>query len=175
MSYLDIFRLSFAAAREGHLPQVLSYLHIRKKTPVISLIFLATMALIMIIPGEISSLIDFFSFTAWLFYGLAFLSLIVMRFTKKNEPRPFKVFILVPIVMLIISIYLVVAPIVQNPDVRFLYAFLLIAGGTIFYFIFVHFKFQLPCMKPFTEFIQKSLCVAPSKHVAPEQPKSNKS
>uniref|UniRef100_A0A0L8GXF7 Cationic amino acid transporter C-terminal domain-containing protein n=1 Tax=Octopus bimaculoides TaxID=37653 RepID=A0A0L8GXF7_OCTBM len=175
MSHLVIFRLTFAAAREGHLPQVLSYLHIRKKTPVISLIFSAIIALIMIIPGEISSLIDFFSFTAWLFYGLAFLSLIVMRFTKKNEPRPFKVFILVPIVMLIISVYLVVAPIVQNPDLGFLYAFLLIIGGLIFYFIFVHFKVELPCMKAFTRFIQKFVGVAPSKYVALEKPESNKS
>ncbi|XP_036366097.1 b(0,+)-type amino acid transporter 1-like [Octopus sinensis] len=167
-------RLTYAAAREGHLPQVLSYLHIRKKTPVISLIFLAIIALIMIIPGEISSLIDFFSFTAWLFYGLAFLSLIVMRFTKKDEPRPFKVFILVPVVMLIISVYLVVAPIVQNPDLGFLYAFLLIIGGLIFYFIFLHFKVQLPCMEAFTEFIQKFACVAPSKYKPPDHSKDNK-
>ncbi|XP_029646765.1 b(0,+)-type amino acid transporter 1-like isoform X1 [Octopus sinensis] len=167
-------RLTYAAAREGHLPQVLSYLHIRKKTPVISLIFSAIIALIMIIPGEISSLIDFFSFTAWLFYGLAFLSLIVMRFTKKDEPRPFKVFILVPVVMLIISVYLVVAPIVQNPDLGFLYAFLLIIGGLIFYFIFLHFKVQLPCMEAFTEFIQKFACVAPSKYKPPDHSKDNK-
>ncbi|CAI9735029.1 (0,+)-type amino acid transporter 1-like isoform X1 [Octopus vulgaris] len=153
-------RLTYAAAREGHLPQVLSYLHIRTKTPVISLIFSAIIALIMIIPGEISSLIDFFSFTAWLFYGLAFLSLIV--------------FILVPIVMLIISVYLVVAPIVQNPDLGFLYAFLLIIGGLIFYFIFVHFKVQLPCMEAFTEFIQKFACVAPSKYKPPDHSKDNK-
>ncbi|CAI9735030.1 (0,+)-type amino acid transporter 1-like isoform X1 [Octopus vulgaris] len=168
------YRLTYAAAREGHLPQVLSYLHIRTKTPVISLIFSAIIALIMIIPGEISSLIDFFSFTAWLFYGLAFLSLIVMRFTKKDEPRPFKVFILVPIVMLIISVYLVVAPIVQNPDLGFLYAFLLIIGGLIFYFIFVHFKVQLPCMEAFTEFIQKFACVAPSKYKPPDHSENNK-
>ncbi|XP_036366099.1 b(0,+)-type amino acid transporter 1-like [Octopus sinensis] len=37
-------RLTYAAAREGHLPQVLSYLHIRKKTPVISLIFSVSQA-----------------------------------------------------------------------------------------------------------------------------------
>jgi L-type amino acid transporter 9 len=45
----------------------------------------------MIIPGDIASLIDFFSFTAWIFYGAAMLALIVMRFTKKDAPRPYKV------------------------------------------------------------------------------------
>jgi L-type amino acid transporter 9 len=47
----------------------------------------------MIIPGDIGSLIDFFSFTAWLFYLLTFTSLIYFRFrTKyKDAPRPYKV------------------------------------------------------------------------------------
>lgn len=45
----------------------------------------------MIIPGDIEGLIDFFSFTAWIFYGAAMLALIVMRFTKKDAPRPYKV------------------------------------------------------------------------------------
>jgi hypothetical protein len=34
--------------------------------------------------------LDFFSFTAWIFYGLAMLSLLVMRKTRAKEPRPFK-------------------------------------------------------------------------------------
>lgn len=53
--------------------------------------FQAMIALIMIIPGNIGSLIDFFSFTAWIFYGGAMLALIVMRWTQKDTPRPYKV------------------------------------------------------------------------------------
>lgn len=51
----------------------------------------AVLAICMIIPGNIGSLIDFFSFTAWLFYGATFLALIVMRHTKKDLRRPYKV------------------------------------------------------------------------------------
>lgn len=43
--------------------------------------------------GTIDSLIDFFSFTAWIFYGGAMLALIVMRYTKPNYPRPYKVIV----------------------------------------------------------------------------------
>ena len=50
-------------------------------------------ALLMIIPSNIGQLIDFFSFAAWLFYGLTFLSLIVMRKTKSSEPRAYKVLV----------------------------------------------------------------------------------
>jgi solute carrier family 7 (L-type amino acid transporter), member 9/15 len=45
----------------------------------------------MIIPGDIGTLIDFFGFTASIFYCAAMVALIVMRFTKKNEHRPIKV------------------------------------------------------------------------------------
>ena len=45
----------------------------------------------MVLYGTIDSLIDFFSFTAWIFYGGAMVALIVMRYTKPNYPRPYKV------------------------------------------------------------------------------------
>nr|CAD7269745.1 unnamed protein product [Timema shepardi] len=48
-------------------------------------------AVAMVLSGSIDSLIDFFSFTAWIFYGGAMLALIVMRYTKPNAPRPYKV------------------------------------------------------------------------------------
>ena len=45
----------------------------------------------MIIPGDISSLIDFFSFAVWMFYAATMAALITMRFTRKDEVRPYKV------------------------------------------------------------------------------------
>lgn len=48
-------------------------------------------AVAMVLYGTIDSLIDFFSFTAWIFYGGAMLALIVMRYTKPHAPRPYKV------------------------------------------------------------------------------------
>ena len=103
------------ASREGHLVDVLSYVHVRRLTPSPALLFNVTIgspsissrsvddllmiiyllqsvvALAMIIPGDIEGLIDFFSFTAWIFYGAAMLALIVMRYTKKDALRPYKV------------------------------------------------------------------------------------
>lgn len=87
--------------------------------------------------GTIDSLIDFFSFTAWIFYGGAMLALIVMRYTKPNYPRPYKVPIIIPYVVLIISIYLVVGPIIDKPQIEYLYAVLFILAGLVFYVPFV--------------------------------------
>ena len=57
------------------------------------LIFQSIIALIMIIPdaSSFSTLIDYFTFASWIFYGLTFLSVIVLRFRRPDWERPFKV------------------------------------------------------------------------------------
>lgn len=45
----------------------------------------------MVLSGSIYSLIDFFSFTAWIFYGGSMIALLVMRYTKPDVRRPYKV------------------------------------------------------------------------------------
>ena len=45
----------------------------------------------MIVQGNIESLIDFFSFTVWIFYGMAMAALIMLRVKKPEIARPYKV------------------------------------------------------------------------------------
>ncbi|KAK6620672.1 hypothetical protein RUM43_010967 [Polyplax serrata] len=155
-------RLCFAASREGHLMNILSYVHIRRFTPAPGLIFHSLIAVAMVLSGTIDSLIDFFSFTAWIFYGGAMLALIVMRFTKPDHPRPYKVPIIIPIVVLIISLYLIVAPIIDVPQIEYLYAALFIVGGLVFYIPFVYYGIHCKAMDRFTVFCQLLLEVAPT-------------
>lgn len=49
------------------------------------------MGVLLILPGDLGSLIEFFSFTAWIFYGLTATALIILRVTHKDLPRPYKV------------------------------------------------------------------------------------
>lgn len=91
----------------------------------------------MVLYGTIDSLIDFFSFTAWIFYGGSMVALLVMRYTKPNYPRPYKVPLIIPILVLVISGYLVAAPIIEKPQIEYLYAVLFILAGLIFYVPFV--------------------------------------
>ena len=53
--------------------------------------FQALIAEVMIFGGNIESLIDFFSFTVWIFYGMSMLALLVLRKTKPDIARPYKV------------------------------------------------------------------------------------
>ncbi|CAH1402731.1 unnamed protein product [Nezara viridula] len=158
-------RLCFAASREGHLLNILSYVHIRRMTPAPGLIFHSLIAIAMVLSGTIDSLIDFFSFTAWIFYGGAMLALIVMRFTRPNFPRPYKVPIIIPFIVLGISLYLIVAPIIDTPQIEYLYATFFILAGFIFYIPFVYYGFTTIAMEKFTVFCQLLFEVAPTQSI----------
>ncbi|XP_062609613.1 b(0,+)-type amino acid transporter 1-like [Saccostrea cucullata] len=158
-------RTLYVAARENQFPEVLSYVSARRLTPIPCIIFTTVIALLMLIPGDIGSLIDFFSFAAWMFYALAIICLIILRFKWKDRKRPIKIFILFPVIFLLCSLYLVVAPIIQDPRLEFLYAFLFIVGGLLLYIPLVHFKIHKGCFDPVTLFFQLFLEVGPSPYV----------
>ncbi|KAL6420447.1 hypothetical protein ACFW04_014444 [Cataglyphis niger] len=153
-------RLCFAASREGHLLDCLSYVHIRRFTPAPGLIFhslvadalsqVIDFAGAMVLSGNIDSLIDFFSFTAWIFYGGAMLALLVMRRTRPNHPRPYKCPLLIPVLVLIISAYLIVAPIIDKPQIEYLYAAGFISAGMLVYLPFVKFGYVPKFMGKYT-------------------------
>ncbi|CAL8135455.1 unnamed protein product [Orchesella dallaii] len=155
-------RLCFATSREGQFSDILSYITVGRYTPIPALIFHAVIAGCMVVAGNITSLIDFFSFSAWIFYGGAMLAVIVQRFTRPDAHRPYKVPIIIPWVMLIASTYLVIAPIIDEPRWEYLYATMFIVAGLIFYIPFVHYKLTIKFMVPVTIFLQKLFMVAPT-------------
>lgn len=156
-------RVVYVAGREGHLPELLSFVHVRLLTPMPSIIFTCCIALVMIGISNIGTLVDFFSFTAWLFYGTTVASLLVMRYTKRDEKRVIKLPIVIPILFLLCAVYLVVAPIVEDPQIQFLYAAIFVVGGLLFYIPLVHFK--LITIDTLTMYIQMFLEIAPSQYM----------
>lgn len=160
-------RLVYVAGREGHMLQVLSYISVRRLTPAPAIIFCGIIATIYIIPGDINSLVNYFSFAAWLFYGMTVLGLIVMRFTRKDLERPIKVPIVIPILVTLVSVFLVLAPIISEPAWEYLYCVIFILSGLIFYFLFVHSKFAWAqkISKPLTMHLQMLMEVAPPEDV----------
>jgi L-type amino acid transporter 9 len=47
--------------------------------------------------------------------------------------------LIIPVVVLAISVYLIAAPIIENPQIEYLYAALFIVAGFIFYIPFVYY------------------------------------
>ncbi|XP_062996993.1 B(0,+)-type amino acid transporter 1 [Elgaria multicarinata webbii] len=160
-------RLVYVAGREGHMLKVLSYISIKRLTPAPAIIFYGAIAIIYVIPGDINTLINYFSFAVWIFYGLTVLGLIVMRFTRKSLERPIRVPIIIPVIVTLISVVLVLAPIITAPELAYLYCVLFILGGLIFYVLFIHFKFSWAqkISKPITMHLQMLMEVVPAEEV----------
>ena len=51
----------------------------------------SALSILFVFSGDVGTLIDFFSFAIWTFYGLTFLSTIVLRWRRPLMERPFKV------------------------------------------------------------------------------------
>ncbi|XP_041443809.1 cystine/glutamate transporter isoform X2 [Xenopus laevis] len=84
-------RMLFAGSREGHGPPLLSMIHIKRHTPLPALILMAPLVFLMIGIGDLYGLLNFNSFSRWLFMGLTTLGLMVHRYRHPNLPRPFKI------------------------------------------------------------------------------------
>ncbi|XP_069314653.1 B(0,+)-type amino acid transporter 1 [Eulemur rufifrons] len=156
-------RLIYVAGREGHMLKVLSYVSVKRLTPAPAIIFHGITAIIYIIPGDINSLVNYFSFASWLFYGMTILGLILMRFTRKELERPIQVPIAIPILVTVIAVFLVLAPIISAPAWEYLYCVLFILSGLIFYFLFVYYKFgwAQKISKPVTMYLQMLIEAVP--------------
>jgi amino acid transporter len=70
MNYL-LIRLFCVGAQEKQLPSILGMIHIKKSTPTPSLIFSCFLSLLMLFTNDIYQLINYFSFTNWLWTGIA--------------------------------------------------------------------------------------------------------
>lgn len=57
-----------------------------------------------------------------------------------------KVPIIFPVIVLLVSVYLVLGPIIDKPQMEYLYATMFIVGGLLFYFPFVHYKLTVKFM-----------------------------
>ncbi|XP_038053138.1 b(0,+)-type amino acid transporter 1-like [Patiria miniata] len=161
-------RLPYVTSREGHMVQFLSMISVNRRTPLPGICLEVLISLFLIAIGSFDTLLYGLSFAGWGFYGASVLAVPVLRYRQPNRPRPFKVPIILAILVFICSLYLVISPFVNGPDIEIIYACLFILSGLVFYFPFVHFKLRPRVVGHITTFLQKLFVVVPSDYVAPE-------
>ena len=49
------------------------------------------MTVILLIPGDIETLINYFSFAQWMIYGLVMVAVLILRYKHPDWERPIKV------------------------------------------------------------------------------------
>uniref|UniRef100_A0A671Q7E5 b(0,+)-type amino acid transporter 1 n=1 Tax=Sinocyclocheilus anshuiensis TaxID=1608454 RepID=A0A671Q7E5_9TELE len=151
-SFFSGGRVCYVAAREGHMVRKLL-------TPSPALIFNTIIALIVLIPGDFQALVNYFSFAAWFFYGITRNKL---TFNHCLSIYPFKVPIIIPILVLLAAVFLVLAPIIDDPQIEYLYVTLFMLSSIVIYIPFIHLKLFPGLLNKLTVFLQLFLEVAPT-------------
>ncbi|KAM4749642.1 cystine/glutamate transporter-like [Rhinophrynus dorsalis] len=108
-------RMLFAASREGQWPPLFSMIHIRRHTPLPALLLMMPLVFLMIGIGDLYGLLNFYSFSRWLFMGLVTLGLIVHRHRYPDLPRPFKVPLIIPLTFTTICLFIVGMSLYSDP------------------------------------------------------------
>ncbi|KAI8976081.1 amino acid/polyamine transporter I [Pilobolus umbonatus] len=108
-------RIIYVSSKQGHLPGLFGKLNQARQTPIIALLLQAILAIIMILVGSFKILINIYSLAAWVFYFLAVLSLIVLRYTEPNLKRPYRVWLSTPILFCMVALFLCVTPFIESP------------------------------------------------------------
>uniref|UniRef100_G3WGE3 Cystine/glutamate transporter n=1 Tax=Sarcophilus harrisii TaxID=9305 RepID=G3WGE3_SARHA len=110
-----VSRLFYVASREGHLPEILSMIHVHKYTPLPAVIVLHPLTMIMLFVGDLNSLLNFLSFVRWFFIGLAVAGLIYLRYKRPDMHRPFKVPLFIPALFSFTCLFMVALSLYSDP------------------------------------------------------------
>ncbi|XP_075413376.1 b(0,+)-type amino acid transporter 1-like [Tenrec ecaudatus] len=127
--------------------------------------------------------------TAWIIYGTSISCLLYLRVKEKHLPRPYKVHFrmviellhsqgprakympvlcslqvptVIPVIMFLASVFLVLVPIIDHPEMEFFYLFLFLLSGFLVYFLFIYFHCQPKCLQMATLHLQLLMEVAPT-------------
>ncbi|XP_032876585.1 cystine/glutamate transporter [Amblyraja radiata] len=111
----SVARMFFVASREGHLPEILSMIHVRKHTPLPAVIVLYPLTVLMLFVSDLYSLLNFLSFARWLFIGLAVTGLIYLRHKRPDMHRPFKVPLFIPVFFALTCFFIVALSLYSDP------------------------------------------------------------
>ncbi|XP_041457222.1 b(0,+)-type amino acid transporter 1-like [Lytechinus variegatus] len=163
-------RMAVALGREGHMPQIVGMVNPDTMSPNFALFLMGLMSIItLLIPVSLEHLIEFFSFAIWLSYFFISIAVLILRYTKPDLHRPFKVHWSLPVLMAILSVFLIIAPFFEAHGVNeVIAATVIIVAGLIVYVPFIYYKYQPPFMDKITIFVQLFLCIVNTEYKPPE-------
>jgi APA family basic amino acid/polyamine antiporter len=127
-------RVYYAMARDGIFFRKLAEVHPRFRTPAIAVIVQALWAMGLAATGTFNQLLTYVIFTGWIFYALGAASIFVLRRTRPDRPRPFKVpgYPYTPALFVISSAVIVINTLVTQPNLALVGLAFVLSGAPAF-------------------------------------------
>lgn len=110
-------RVFFAMARDGLFFRKFADLHPKLLTPHVSILATGAWAAILSVTGTFEQLATYVIFGQWIFFGLTVGSVIVLRRTRPDLPRPYRTwgYPVTPVVFILAALYISVSTLVTQP------------------------------------------------------------
>jgi len=129
-------RIYFAQARDGLFFRAVGNVHPRFQTPYVSLLVQGIWASVLAVSGSYEDLFSYVVFTAWIFYGMTVLAVIVLRRKVPGLPRPYRMwgYPVTPLAFAAIAFWFVINTIITTPRSS-LVGLAIVASGVPVYYI----------------------------------------
>ncbi|KAI0748211.1 L-methionine transporter [Daedaleopsis nitida] len=127
-------RLIYVAGKEGYLPALFGRHNTRLKTPLNAMCLQAGITIIFILlGGGFRSLINFAVVASWAFYFLTVLGLVILRVKEPMLERPYKTWIITPLIFCAVCLFLLCMPIIAAPLEAMAVLGFVLAGIPVYY------------------------------------------
>ena len=87
---IGVSRLTYSMGQHRQLPQAISALHPRFRTPYVAIVVFGFVACLTILPGQATFLGNLYAFGAMLSFTIAHVSLVALRFKDPERARPYR-------------------------------------------------------------------------------------
>ncbi len=132
---LTFARIYFAQAHDGLFFRAVGKVHRRFETPHVAILVQGVWVSALALSGSYEILFSYVIFAAWIFYGLAVLGVLVLRYRAPDLPRPYKMwgYPVTPLFFAGISFWFVVNTIVSKPGPSLIGLAIVGAGIPVYY------------------------------------------
>jgi APA family basic amino acid/polyamine antiporter len=134
--FLTSPRVYFAQAADGLFFRKFAEVHPIYGTPGFAILAQALWSAVLLLTGSYESLIDYALFGIWLFYGLMIAAVIVLRGTRPNVPRPYRMwgYPITPLVFLFVTLWFLINMLITRPTASFAGLGLIFTGVPAYFF-----------------------------------------
>jgi basic amino acid/polyamine antiporter, APA family len=127
---LTIPRVYFAQASDGLFFRKFADVHPEYETPGFAILAQATWSAVLLLTGSYETLMDYALFGVWAFYALMIAGVIVLRRTRADVPRPYRMwgYPITPLVFLAITLWFLLNMLITRPGPSFAGLGLMLTG-----------------------------------------------